>query len=460
MSTIFDYLYPKYKVDKPIRLRLIELFAGYGSQALALELLGVPFEHYRVCEFDKYAIDTYNAFHNTNFETSDITKLKADDLGIVDTDKYTYIMTYSAPCTDISLAGKRAGMDEGSGTRSANIWEVGRLLKELNGNLPQILLMENVPTIIKEKSWGRWCSLLENLGYKNYCEILNSRDYYIPQNRERCFMVSILGDYSFNFPKIMQLKYRMKHFLESKVDEKYYLSEKMIKYITSDNEKWTGNNNKSLINKSIASTINTNEGSRRCDASNYICDELPDDFDLKSTDKIIKAGELQGGKWDKINENCRRVYNPNVLSPTITTCGGGNQEVKIIDVYNQYYTKECTIQETNKTICLNSKGGRGGVELLQPSLQDRVYSAEGISTAITSSFQPNIYINLRIRKLTPKECYRLMGVTDNYIDRVRVSNTQQYKQAGNSIVVSVLMAIFGKLLDIDYENIIKETYKK
>lgn len=403
MSTIFDYLYPKYKVDKPIRL--IELFAGYGSQAMALELLGVPFEHYRVCEFDKYAIDTYNAFHNTNFETSDITKLKADDLGIVDTDKYTYIMTYSAPCTDISLAGKRAGMDEGSGTRSANIWEVGRLLKELNGNLPQILLMENVPTIIKEKSWGRWCSLLENLGYKNYCDILNAKDYYIPQNRERCFMVSILGDYSFNFPKIMELKYRMKHFLESKVDEKYYLSEKMIKYITSDNEKWTGNNNKSLINKSIASTINTNEGSRRCDASNYICDELPDDFDLKSTDKII-------------------------------------------------------VEKTNKTICLNSKGGRGGVEGLQPSLQDRVYSAEGISTAITTSFQPNIYINLRIRKLTPRECYRLMGVTDNYIGNVRVSNAQQYKQAGNSIVVSVLMAIFGKLLGIDYENIIKETYKK
>lgn len=175
MSTIFDYLYPKYKVDKPIRL--IELFAGYGSQAMALELLGVPFEHYRVCEFDKYAIDTYNAFHNTNFETSDITTLKADNLGIVDTDKYTYIMTYSAPCTDISLAGKRAGMDEGSGTRSANIWEVGRLLKELNGNLPQILLMENVPTIIKEKSWGKWCSLLENLGYKNYCEILNGALY-------------------------------------------------------------------------------------------------------------------------------------------------------------------------------------------------------------------------------------------------------------------------------------------
>lgn len=233
-------------------------------------------------------------------------------------------------------------------------------------------------------------------------------------------MVSILGDYSFNFPKVMELKYRMKHFLESKVDEKYYSSEKMIKYITFDNEKWTGNNNKSLINKSIASTINTNEGSRRCDASNYICDELPDDFDLKSTDKIIKIGN----------------YSPS-----------GHNAATIVE-------------KTNKTICLNSKGGRGGVEGLQPSLQDRVYSAEGISTAITTSFQPNIYINLRIRKLTPRECYRLMGVTDNYIDNVRVSNAQQYKQAGNSIVVSVLMAIFGKLLDIDYENIIKETYKK
>lgn len=437
MSTIFDYLYPKYKVDKPIKL--IELFAGYGSQALALEYLGVKFEHHYVCEFDKDAIDTYNAFHNTNFETSDITKINASDLNIVDRDKYTYIMTYSAPCTDISLAGKRAGMDKGSGTRSANIWEVGRLLKELNGDLPQILLLENVPTIIKEKSWGKWCYLLESLGYKSYCEILNAKDFYIPQNRERCFMVSILGDYSFEFPKVMELKYRMKHFLESNVDEKYYLSEKMIKYITSDNEKWTGNNNKSLINKSIASTINTNEGSRRCDASNYICDELPDDFDLKSTDKIIRVGNYSPG------HNAATIVDSNGIAPTVMENHG---------------TVTAIVEKTNKTICLNSKGGRGGVEGLQPSLQDRVYSSEGISTAITTSFQPNIYHNLRIRKLTPKECYRLMGVTDNYIGNVRVSNAQQYKQAGNSIVVSVLMAIFGKLLDIDYENIIKETYKK
>ena len=91
-------------------LRLIELFAGYGSQALALRYLGIPFEHHFVCEFDKYAIQSYNDIHGTDFEVSDIRLIHADDLNIIDTDKYKYLMTYSFPCTDLSLAGKRKGM--------------------------------------------------------------------------------------------------------------------------------------------------------------------------------------------------------------------------------------------------------------------------------------------------------------------------------------------------------------
>lgn len=123
---LFDF--PKYKIEK--KIRLIELFAGVGSQAMALRDIHADFEHYRVCEFDKYAIASYNAIHGTKFETSDITKLKGEDLGIVDTDKYTYIMTYSFPCQDLSLAGKQKGMKKGTGTRSGLLWEVERLLNE------------------------------------------------------------------------------------------------------------------------------------------------------------------------------------------------------------------------------------------------------------------------------------------------------------------------------------------
>ena len=118
--SIFDGENPL-KITKP--LRLIELFAGIGAQAKALENLGVNFEHYRICEFDKYAVASYNAVHGQVFTTSDITQIHAEDLGIVETDKYEYIMTYSFPCTDLSKAGKQQGMSRDSGTRSGLLWE-------------------------------------------------------------------------------------------------------------------------------------------------------------------------------------------------------------------------------------------------------------------------------------------------------------------------------------------------
>ena len=139
--TIFDELCDKFSITKPIRL--IELFAGYGSQAMALKRAGAKFEHYRVVEFDKYAIKSYNAVHGTDFPAIDITTVHAADLGIIDTNDYCYMMTYSFPCTDLSVAGIQKGMKKGSGTRSGLLWEVERLLKEMN-ELPQILFMENV----------------------------------------------------------------------------------------------------------------------------------------------------------------------------------------------------------------------------------------------------------------------------------------------------------------------------
>lgn len=274
----------RFKIDKPIRL--IELFGGYGSQSLALKYLGVPFEHHFLSEWAVPSIQAYKDLHfsNDNADWSllltdnevldfldgrisndyvtpmtreqiqrkgvkwqrqvynnmkasrnlgSITLVKGNDLRITETDKYCYIMTYSFPCQDLSSAGKGMGMGKDSGTRSGLLWEVGRLLKETL-NLPQVLLMENVPEVIGSgniKHFAEWQAFLENLGYKNKWQCLNSKAYGIPQNRDRCFMVSVLGDYYYEMPKTMPLKILLGDVLEKNVDEGFYLSDKAVKGI-------------------------------------------------------------------------------------------------------------------------------------------------------------------------------------------------------------------------------------
>ena len=221
---IFDFTRKELRIDKPIRL--IELFAGYGSQAMALENLGVDFEHYLAVEFDKYAIASYNAVHGTEFPVMDICDLKGSDLNIEETDKYCYIMTYSFPCTDLSVAGKMLGMKEGSGTRSSLLWEVKRLLEETD-MLPQILLMENVTQVHSQENmphFRKWLDFLENKGYVSYWQDLNAKEYGVAQNRDRTFCISILGEYNYKFPKTIPLRYIMKDYLEDEVEEKYYVN--------------------------------------------------------------------------------------------------------------------------------------------------------------------------------------------------------------------------------------------
>ena len=221
---LFDLDSPIFKITKPIRL--IELFAGVGSQAMALRELGANFEHYRVVEFDKYAVASYNAIHGTSFPTMDVTKIKGSDLGIEDIVNYTYILTYSFPCQDLSVAGKGKGMTKGSGTRSGLLWEVERLLNEVD-NLPQVLLMENVPQVHGKKNiddFWKWIEFLESKGYSNHWQDLNAKNYGVAQNRNRTFMVSILGDYKYEFPKPIELTKTMKDYLEDEVDEKYYIN--------------------------------------------------------------------------------------------------------------------------------------------------------------------------------------------------------------------------------------------
>ncbi len=233
---IFDYISEPVAITKPIRL--IELFAGYGSQAMALKRIGAKFEHYRVVEFDKYAIASYNAVHGTDFPTMDIRKVHAVDLGIINTSAFTYLLTYSFPCTDLSVAGKQAGMSKGSGTRSGLLWEVERILTEIRdsgGELPQILFMENVPQVHGKKNiddFREWIKFLENLGYTNYWQDLNAKNYGVAQNRNRCFMFSFLGNYAYSFPTPIPLSKRLKDYLENNVDERYYINnEKASKLI-------------------------------------------------------------------------------------------------------------------------------------------------------------------------------------------------------------------------------------
>jgi DNA (cytosine-5)-methyltransferase 1 len=164
----------------------------------------------------------------------DITKIKGVDLGIEDVEQFTYLLTYSFPCQDLSVAGLGKGMSKGSGTRSGLLWEVERLLNEVE-NLPQILLMENVPQVHGKRNindFQKWIDFLTSKGYSNYWQDLNAMDFGVAQKRDRCFMISILGNYKFTFPTGIPLNKVMKDYLDDVVDEKYYIkSEKAYSLI-------------------------------------------------------------------------------------------------------------------------------------------------------------------------------------------------------------------------------------
>ena len=456
---IFELTKPKYKITKPIRL--VENFAGIGSQAKALKNIGANFEHHRAIEYDKYAMDSYNAIHGTNFEPLDITKITAKDLGIVETDKYDYIMTYSFPCQDLSLAGKGAGMKKGSGTRSGLLWEVERLLKECK-ELPQILLMENVPQVINKKhfkDFREWQLFLEKLGYSNYFKLLNAKDFGIPQNRNRCFMVSVLGDYYYQFPRKQKLKYRLKDFLEDEVDEKYFLIAEMLKSlmdVTNRNGFVRADKFRPInpLKKDIAYTITSNPGNRVTDNFIEVFDfDYIDGQPLLKIPEATKKGFAIAQEGDGIDlsypdSKTRRGRVQKGMIPTIKT----NSDDIAVVVKGNYSPSG---HNASRIVDING---------LAPTVMENHGTVTAIAvkkeTGKTSNlrqFDKNIYIDefnrafikvgnmfYRIRKVTPKECWRLMGFSDEDFEKAEKvnSNSQLYKQAGNSIVVQVLEAVF------------------
>ena len=473
-------LFDSYKIKNHIRL--IELFAGVGSQAMALRDIGADFEHYRVVEFDKYAVASYNAIHGTNFEPTDIRNVKGEDLGIVDTQNFTYLLTYSFPCQDLSLAGKQRGMTKGSGTRSGLLWEVERLLNETE-NLPQVLLMENVPQVHGTKNiddFNLWIDFLKSKGYSNFWQDLNAKDYGVAQNRKRCFMVSILGNEIYEFPKPVKLNKCIKDYLEDEVDEKYYIkSEKAYKLILDLQERGileSAPSTACLMNLNKVEKVDNDVAKTLC-ARDY--KGFGTGFDVQNG--IIVIGKMDH-TLDNTLESANRIYSKDGICPTIPTCAGGNIQPKIIDELKTIVSMRginpenpsdrtagikteqrlepngdglcntlTSVQKDNllleeKPECINLYDDQGK----ETSFQDRVYKTDKISPAITTSFRPSYEIEkYRIRKLTPKECWRLMGFSDEDFEKAAKvnSNTQLYKQAGNSIVKDVLMAIFRQMID-------------
>lgn len=292
------------------------------------------------------------------FPFKSLTYLRKDNVYNMEIENdHSYIINgvISANCQDLSLAGKGAGMEKGSGTRSGMLWEVERILEECGYELPQLLLMENVPQVAGSKNkehFDKWIEFLESKGYTNKWCMLNAKEVGypepIPQNRNRCFMVSVLNPKcDIVFPEKTERTMVLKDLLEHNVDEKYYLSEKMIEYIKANNEKWTGNNDKSLINKSVASALNTNEGCRRCDASNYMCSSVGDNYDLKQVAEI------------RYDEGIR-TFKDNVCGSLRTIDACGDKVILIKEATKQGYKEAHDGDGVN--ICGRMKYQRGNVQ--------------------------------------------------------------------------------------------------
>ena len=292
----------EYTTENP--LRLIELFAGIGSQTQALTNIGIAHKVVAISEIDKYAIQSYEAMHGKANNLGDIRKIEE----LPDAD----LWTYSFPCQDISVAGKGAGIKEG--TRSGLLFEVERLLRVASekGTLPKYLLLENVKNLVSKKfkvDFDKWLDFLAELGYTNYWKVLNAKDYGIPQNRERVFCVSIRGEHKpFVFPKPKELTIRLRDMIDETVDERFYLKESTIRSI-------------------LRSTFNSRRDSIR-PGDGLANTLLARDW---RGPQCVQVGEVVGGKWDKMHDISKRVYEPDGIAPTVHCQQGGNTELKIAE---------------------------------------------------------------------------------------------------------------------------------
>lgn len=404
-------------------MKILELFGGIGACSKALEKLKIDYEIVDYVEIDKYAVRSFNAINNTSFEPQDICKWDKN----IEVD----LIMHGSPCQDFSLAGLQAGGDKDSGTRSSLMYETLRIVEKLK---PKYVIWENVKNLLSKKHKHNFDAYLEamgKIGYSNYYEVLNAKDYGIPQNRERIFTVSIRNDIDdgFKFPPKQELTLRLKDMLEEKVEEKYYLSNKMVNYISKTG---TANfkNHDSKINLDVARPLTTNQN-KRAGTTNYFSENLPNNYNLEEVNRLYGIFDTKESK-----HQAGSVYDANGLSPTLDTMQGG-------------YRQPCVEIIKDGSLYENKQAGT-------------IYNKNGLCPTITTEASQNwnILLNekIKIRKLTPKECWRLMGFDDEDFYKAKnigISDTQLYKQAGNSIVVNVLEAILNNLLLEERPNVIK-----
>ena len=415
-------------------LKVIELFAGIGAQRKALQKAGIEHEVIAISEIDKYAIQSYNAIYGETPNLGDITKIekmpKAD------------LWTYSFPCTDISLAGRMNGFEKNSGTRSSLLWEVQRLLSLSNddGTLPKYLLMENVKNLISKKFkplFDEWCKYLEKLGYKNFYKVLNAKDYGIPQNRERVFMISIRDDNAlYQFPNEIYLDTKLGDYLENDVDEKYYLSTKLINCFTDMKDRngllrGLQFKPKLIFKDNIARTITTKAGTRPCD--NFIVEPVISLDGKVIVPQATKDGYAIANVGDGIYTNRCAFKRGVVQKDKIPTLKTSVNDIAVV-----------VTKDSENYIQWKQKGWF--------DIECRAYKEDKISGALNTRGHIKVLTNdVAIRRLTPLECFRLMGFDDEdyqKINELKISDTQAYKMAGNSIVVTCLTEIFKKLKEI------------
>lgn len=474
-------------------LKVNELFAGIGAFRKALIRTGIPHKVVGISEIDKYAIKSYESIYGKTKNYGDISKV--DKLDFAD------LWTYGFPCQDISVAGKQAGIEKGK-TRSGLLYEVERLLEKSKecGELPKYLMLENVKNLVGKKfkaQFEEWLRKLDELGYNSYWQVLNAKNYGVPQNRERVFAISIRKDIDtgYVFPEPFDNGKRLKDILEKEVDEKYYLSEKVIDKIT--NSKF--NQEKVRIQRTeICDTLLARDykGPKcvkipQATKQGYIECNIPRVADLSFPDSKTRRGRVQEngeicptlmvGQQDicYIDTPCiaasrgrnpqnpsertvgspteqRLEINKNGTSNTITTVQKDNYVVEPnnkfgkmknpYDIANEYFrrndfTEPIALDEQNKCIRKDFTVGTLTTDGSSPKKNNRVIVAD-----ITRDF--------RIRKLTPLECWRLMGFADDQFYKAEEvnSNSQLYKQAGNSIVVNVLEALMTQLLGKEQEE--------
>lgn len=380
-KTILNDIVPasnSHKNENPIRV--IELFAGIGSQNQALTNLGIPHEVVAISEIDKWAIIGYEALHGPVNNLGDITKI--EHLPECD------LITYSFPCQDLSIAGFQRGMKMGSNTRSSLLWEVGRLLDDMKERnvLPEVLLMENVDAILNKRNlvqFQKWIMTLNEMGYVSSYAVMNAKDYGIPQNRKRCFMVSTLTKGKFDFPKGFPLETRLKDHLEDDVDESYYLSEERIKKFEEHRLRNEANGNNfgwhpmDLERERVVNPITTNPV--RNASGNFV--KIPKS-DCQGEPGIIIAGDLND---KRLLEKDNRVYSADGVAPSLTTLSGGGKVAKVLE-------------ETDKIIVA---GELDGSEFVGART---VYSADGVAPTITTVHpgigQPKVQIKGTLGKRT------------------------------------------------------------